>query len=46
MRTLSQAGITTLIKAVATAMPLYYMSAFFMPKGWCEEIDKMLKDFW
>ncbi|KAB1208753.1 hypothetical protein CJ030_MR6G005862 [Morella rubra] len=46
MRTLSQAEHTTLIKAVATAMPLYCMSTFLLPKCWCLEIDRLLKDFW
>lgn len=45
MRSLSKAGRTTLIKAVAT-MPLYCMSTFLLPKGWCLEIDRLLKDFW
>lgn len=26
-------------------MPLYSMSSFLMPKGWCEELDKILKYF-
>lgn len=46
MRALSQVGRTTLIKAVATAMPLYCMSTFLLPRGWCEDIDSMLKNFW
>lgn len=46
MRALSLVGRTTLIKAVATAMPLYSMSTFLLPRGWCEEIDRVLKDFW
>lgn len=45
MRTLSQAGRTTLIKAVATAMPQYCMLTFFLLKGWCDEIDRVIKDF-
>lgn len=46
MCALSLAGRTTLIRVVATAMPLYSVSIFLLPKGWCEDIDKMLKDFW
>lgn len=46
MRTLSQAGRTTLIKAVATAMPLCCMSTFLLPRGWYEDIDRLLKNFW
>lgn len=45
-RALSQAGRTTLIKTVVTTMPIYCMSTFILPKGWCEEIDRLLKDFW
>lgn len=45
-KTLSQASRTTLIKAVATTLPQYYMSAFLMPKSWCMSIDQILKDFW
>lgn len=46
MRTLSQAGRTTMIKAVALALPQYCMTTFLLPKGWCEDIDHLLKDFW
>lgn len=45
-RAVSQAGRTTLIKSVATTMPIYCMSSFLLPRGWCEEIDCILKDFW
>lgn len=46
MRSLSQARRTMLIKVVATAMPLYCMSSFLLPRGWYEEIDWLLKKFW
>lgn len=46
MRSLSQAGRTVLIKSLATAMLLYSMSTFLLPKGWYEDIDRTLKDFW
>lgn len=42
---LSQAGRTTHIRSVASALPLYHMSSFLMPKAWCSEIDKLFKDF-
>lgn len=45
-KTLSQAGRTTLTKPVASALPQYCMSTFLLPKGWCENIDKLLIDFW
>lgn len=46
MHALFLAGRTTLIRAVATSMPLYSVSIFLLPKGWCEDIDRVLKDFW
>ncbi|KAB1220206.1 hypothetical protein CJ030_MR1G016584 [Morella rubra] len=46
MKALSQAGKSVLIRAVATAMPFYGMFTFLLPKGWCKEIDRILKDFW
>lgn len=45
VRTLSQAGRATLIKSVAASMPIYCMLTFLLPKGWCAEIDRILKDF-
>lgn len=36
----------TLIKAVASTLPQYCMSVFLLPKGWCVDIDKILKEFW
>lgn len=38
-KTLSQAGCTTLIKAVVITLPQYYMSIFLMPKSWYMSID-------
>lgn len=46
VRTLSQAERATLIKSVAIAMPIYCMSTFLLPNGWCAEIDRTLMDFW
>lgn len=39
VKVLSHAGRTMLIRAVDTAMPLFCMSTFMLPKGWSEEID-------
>lgn len=44
-KVLSQAGRTTLIKAVATSMPIYHMANYLMPKDWCHEIDRRPKNF-
>lgn len=46
MPALSQVGRKTLIKAVARAMPLCCVSTFLLPRGWCEDINRMLKNFW
>lgn len=46
VKVLSQAGHATLIKTMARVMPIYCMSSFLLPKGWCDAIDKILKDFW
>jgi hypothetical protein len=45
-RVLLQAGRTTLIRAVASAIPAYSMSTYLLPKSLCASIDKSLKDFW
>jgi hypothetical protein len=43
---LSQAARTTLIKSVANAIPSYTMSLFLLPKGFCKEINSLLRKFW
>lgn len=43
---LSQVGRTTMIKAVASAIAMYPLSFFKMPKTWCLDIDRALKNFW
>jgi hypothetical protein len=43
---LSQAARTTLIKAVANAIPSYIMSTFLLPKSFCESINAGLRKFW
>ncbi|XP_058003643.1 uncharacterized mitochondrial protein AtMg00310-like [Hevea brasiliensis] len=43
---LSQAGKDVLIKAVASAIPVYAMAYFKLPMSLCQEINKMLADFW
>ncbi|PNX95563.1 ribonuclease H, partial [Trifolium pratense] len=45
-KNLSFAGRGTLIKAVAQAIPTYLMSCFLIPKGVCEQLEKMICNFW
>ena len=43
---LSTAGKETLIKAVAYAMPVYFMNCFQLPMVFCFDIDSMIARFW
>jgi hypothetical protein len=43
---LSQAARTTLIKSVANAVPSYTMSLLLLPKGFCKELNSLLRKFW
>ncbi|GAU20573.1 hypothetical protein TSUD_33200 [Trifolium subterraneum] len=45
-KNLSFAGIGTLIKAVAQAIPTYLMSSFLIPKGLCNQMESMMSRFW
>jgi hypothetical protein len=45
-RNLSFAGRGTLIKAVAQAIPTYVMSSLLIPKGVCEQLEKLICNFW
>ena len=35
-----------MIKAVAQAVPTYTMNCFLIPKGLCDEIEGMIRNFW
>jgi hypothetical protein len=43
---LSQASRTCLIRSVAAATPIYSMLSVLFPKGICNKIDALLRDFW
>lgn len=43
---LSFAGRSTLIKAVSQAIPTYIMSGFLLPKNFCQQLDRVICDFW
>jgi hypothetical protein len=43
---LSQAGKEVLIKVVAQAIPLYYMSVFLLPTSLCRELNVMMNQYW
>ncbi|XP_050104776.1 uncharacterized protein LOC126584437 [Malus sylvestris] len=43
---LSNAGKEILIKIVAQAVPLYTMQTFLLPKTLCDELNKMVAQFW
>lgn len=45
-KTLSQAGRTVLIKAIASAIPTYAMSTFVLPTSICKALDRNFKNFW
>ncbi|KAB1225192.1 hypothetical protein CJ030_MR1G016594 [Morella rubra] len=42
---LSQAGRTMMIKAVAGAIPSYFLGYYAMPNAWCKDLDRFLKNF-
>ena len=43
---LSMGGKEILIKAVTQAIPTYTMSCFQLPKGPCEDLERMERNFW
>jgi hypothetical protein len=42
----SQAAKETLIKAVAQALTTYVMGIFKLPYGLCDELTKLIRDYW
>ena len=45
-KTLSAAGKDVLIKSVAQAIPVFSMSCFRLPRGLCESITSIIRQFW
>jgi hypothetical protein len=45
-RCLSTAGKDVLIKSVAQVIPTYSMSCFRLPRGLCQHIHGLLRNFW
>jgi hypothetical protein len=43
---MTQAAKEVLIKSVAQALPVYLMGVFKLPYGLCDELTKMIRDFW
>jgi hypothetical protein len=43
---LSQAGKEILLKAVVQAIPTYSMSIFQLPASLCNELNRMMQNFW
>lgn len=43
---ISRAGKTVLIRNVAQAIPSYTMSCFLLPKTLCQELERLLNNFW
>lgn len=44
--TLSQAGKEVMIKAVAQAIPTYMMGVFKLPMFVCDDLNRMVWNFW
>jgi hypothetical protein len=45
-RNISFAGRATLIKVVPHAIPTYLMSSFLIPVGVCDQMERMICNFW
>ena len=43
---LSEAGKEILLKTIASTIPVYPMNVFKLPKGVCEEIEKLIAEYW
>lgn len=43
---LSKAGKEILIKAVAQSIPTYAMSCFKLPNSFCDDVERIIRNFW
>ena len=43
---MSHGAKDTLIKSVAQALPSYAMGVFKMSSGFCEQYERLIRDFW
>lgn len=43
---LSKAGKEILIKAIAQTIPIYAMSCFKLPTVFCEDVERIIRNFW
>lgn len=43
---ISQGGNEVLLKAIALAMPVYTMNCYKLPKNTCEEIERIIAQYW
>jgi hypothetical protein len=43
---MAQGGREVLIKAVAQALPTYVMGVYKLPFGLCDDLTKIIRDFW
>jgi hypothetical protein len=43
---MSHAAKETLIKGVAQALPAFVMSVFKLTNGFCDQFEKLIRDFW
>ena len=45
-KTLSTACKEVLVNSVAQAVPVFSMSCFKLPRGLCEHLNKLIRQFW
>lgn len=45
-KTMSTTGKEFLVKVVAQAVPVYFMSCLKLPRGLCEHLNMLIRKFW